>query len=213
VLKVKRRRGFTLSELLVVLSFIAIIATFSIGKLLTSFEENVLRNTEKEFFTTISQVFFQGIQDGTLPKDVANTSLTSYNTYISERLNAIKVCNNNMIAEGCRTTVTTFTTGIANWTSPGFILHNGATVTLGKAGVQTPPFLTIRIDWNGDKLPNQHTGSTTLLTDDTTMYFLNLGNMPVTYTSSTGCVIPNVINYRLVPGCGFSNRYKSIFAD
>ena len=86
--------GFTLSELLIALAILGLIATFTIPKVLTSLGNNSKNSIFKETFSIISQVSYQGALEGVLN---GNTFIS----YTRAHLNYERYCHNNASAQGC----------------------------------------------------------------------------------------------------------------
>jgi prepilin-type N-terminal cleavage/methylation domain-containing protein len=88
-------RGFTLSELLVSLSVLGLIAAFAIPSILAGVANNSKKALLKEAFNFISN----GIREGV---DMGQLRTTNDLTYFQSKLNATKVCT-NATAQGCWT--------------------------------------------------------------------------------------------------------------
>jgi prepilin-type N-terminal cleavage/methylation domain-containing protein len=202
--------GFTLAELLVVLGVLGVIAAFTIPKLLDNQYITQRRAVERETFAALSGAVQSGFSDRTLPRDITNTSTTTYVNYMANKLNAVKVCPNNMTAQGCRSTITIGFFGNQNWLGPGFVLPNGATVLVQKQGQQTPQFLLFLVDWNGDNTPNATAG---MLSNDYIAYYINLSDIPVTFVvaGATSCTDPNIPSGRLMRNCNGDTLHRQIF--
>jgi prepilin-type N-terminal cleavage/methylation domain-containing protein len=113
-----RQKGFTLSELLVSLSVLGLIAALSIPSILAGVEKNQLKARYKETFNVISNVMQTGLASGEL-------TTTGDIAYLSKNMNAEKVCT-NAGAEGCWGGSDT----VANKSNtPGILLHSGASIT------------------------------------------------------------------------------------
>jgi prepilin-type N-terminal cleavage/methylation domain-containing protein len=88
-----KKQGFTLSELLVVLGIMGLIATFTIPKVLYSFEERQNIAKFKETIGIIEQIGAEAFMEG------------KYNQerwfYILPRLNYVKSCFNSGVTDGC----------------------------------------------------------------------------------------------------------------
>lgn len=132
-----QRKGFTLAELLIALAILGEIASFTIPKILSAQQNGQRIATFKETIGSLSAITYMGYLQG----DLTTSNVTSYYT---SKLNAIKICPNNAYTEGC-------------WTQPGgdmepgFVLHNGATLS---GFNNTGPGNGILLDWNGAAGPN-----------------------------------------------------------
>jgi prepilin-type N-terminal cleavage/methylation domain-containing protein len=136
-----RFTGFTLSELLVSLSVLALIAAFSIPSILAGLEKNQKKARYNETFNVISNVVQSGVASGELT-DSGNI------TYLGKNVNAQKICT-NASAEGCwGSSDTTSNTA----TSPAIVLHSGAIITDIEADVTGAD--RYFIDVNGVDEPN-----------------------------------------------------------
>ncbi len=87
--------GFTLSELLVSMAVLGLIAAFAIPSILAAVGENSKKALLKETFNMISNGLREGVDMGTL-------RTTNDINYYRSKFNAIKICN-NASAEGCWT--------------------------------------------------------------------------------------------------------------
>lgn len=142
------KAGFGLSELLITLAILGLIATFTIPKVLQNMEEQQNKARGKEAFATLHQVLFDGWQSGRI---TAATTLNELLAYMQEKLQYERYCPPNN------------TTGACNW--PGrstgyayFILHSGATVIVSNFwNVGSNPVTHPTIDMNGTQGPNSQT--------------------------------------------------------
>lgn len=142
------QKGFTLAELLIALTILGVIATFTIPKILQGQQNAQRKSIVKETVASFSQIAYEGYLKGEL--DTSN-----YSDYFLTRLNAIKICPNDSEAEGCWDTGTQ--PHIANHSDyPGMVLANGAYIT-GVSGYDFGNGVKCSgqyIDWNGTAGPN-----------------------------------------------------------
>lgn len=133
----KRRKGFTLAELLICLAILGVIAIFTIPKVLTSVQNNQKATIFKEIIATFSQAAY-------------NANTLGDSTYFPTHINALKICTGNSSTQGCFTQA--YTGPSAENNQAGYILHNGANV----AGFDwyNASATGIVIDWNGPGAPN-----------------------------------------------------------
>jgi prepilin-type N-terminal cleavage/methylation domain-containing protein len=130
-------KGFTLAELLIALAILGEIATFTIPKILSSQQNSQRIAVFKETIGALSEITYYGYLQG----DLTTSNVTSY---YASKLNTVKICSTNSFTQGC-------------WshpggdTEPGFVLHNGATLT---GFNNTGPGNGISMDWNGAAGPN-----------------------------------------------------------
>lgn len=141
MLKVNRNHAFTLSELLIALAILGLIATFTIPKVLQNVEANQKKAVFKECYASLSQVLQQGL----------NQRPQYIDTYILNNLSGIKTCPVSANGQGCYANVD-LSLGTQQ---PGIVLANGAvlwgflptrTIAHGAGGIV--------IDWNGDSGAN-----------------------------------------------------------
>ncbi len=135
------RAGFTLAELLIALAILAIIATFTIPKLLVN-QQNQKRNAIfKEVIASLSQLATNANYAGV-------TTTTDFRAFTRKNLNYIKLSTaSDPYTEGC-------------WSVSGggfadaYLLPNGAMIDNinGPSGFINGE--TIDIDWNGLQGPN-----------------------------------------------------------
>lgn len=115
-------RAFTLAELLIALAIVGVIATFIIPKLLNTQEDTRKKLIFKENIAALSEIIYRGWQDGSIREG-------RLSDYVLDRLNAIKLCPNHPVTDGCYHT--TFETNTA-----AAVMHNGSVIT--------------DVDWNPD---------------------------------------------------------------
>lgn len=133
--------GFSLPELLLALLILIIISTFTIPKIVQAQQATALNSVMKETIATLSQVYYLGNLEG-------QNNTTGNLSYVRSRLNYLKHCPSDNIAEGC------FTINPAWVGYGGFKLPNGAGVVLWSYYSQ--PCNSIVIDANGDEPPNAY---------------------------------------------------------
>jgi prepilin-type N-terminal cleavage/methylation domain-containing protein len=191
--------GFTLSELLVAVAILGLIATFTIPKVLQGIEAIQRKAIFKEDYAALSQLSLKYYQEGRSDR---------LDDYLIANLNAQKVCNNDASSEGCRNTTTTPYDWVSGW--KGVLMHNGSVITMvpctayacGTKGAQ------ITIDWNGDKLPN-HGHSGIISNDDIITLYV--------YAAEDSSINALQDGFYYQPGKIYpwqsSGNYKAIFAD
>ena len=92
-----KRSGFTLSELLIALALIGLIATFTIPKVLQQSSTQTTEAVLKETLGAFNEILFSGSLSGVIEAD-ANAD------YITSRLNFTQQCPINSNIQGCYTT-------------------------------------------------------------------------------------------------------------
>jgi prepilin-type N-terminal cleavage/methylation domain-containing protein len=139
--------GFTLSELLISVAVIGVIAAFSIPPVVNAIELNKRKALLKETYASLSQIIYQGAQSG---------EMAQYNSwwsnppilYVASKMNNVaKVCTGDILAQGC------WSHG-GNPDKDAMLLNNGVSIYFDE-GVSPGGNLTIGgiyIDVNG---PNQ----------------------------------------------------------
>jgi type II secretory pathway pseudopilin PulG len=117
----KRFLGFTLSELLISLGVIALIAAFSVPKIIGDTNRNQTRIQLKEALNTIESLAIQGYAED----EIVEGSPTSMITYIMDNIRNVKrICRNNSRTEGCAGA--TANLHWSNGATPGILLNNGS---------------------------------------------------------------------------------------
>jgi prepilin-type N-terminal cleavage/methylation domain-containing protein len=166
----KAGQAFSLSELIVAMTVLAIMVTFNISKILNAQSQTKSKSLMKETISTMSSLYVDGVKSREFTLDVRASD------FVLSKVNAVKVCPNNSITEGC------FPQGFngGNWPADeaGFILSNGVTVSGidNTMNTQTSGVDGIVMDWNGPAGPN--------LAGEDQMYLL------VCLTPPTGGYIP-----------------------
>lgn len=124
------------------LAILAVIATFTIPKILQSHEDSKRQAILKEAYAAISEITYQGVLLGEL-------NASNFTTYFPNKLNAVKICTNAQ-TQGCWPGATDAATNTA--TAPGVVLANGAMIDDFETNTNGDG---LWIDWNGTDGPNQ----------------------------------------------------------
>ncbi|MEM0952337.1 MAG: type II secretion system protein [Cyanobacteria bacterium P01_H01_bin.74] len=141
----KSHLGISLIEITVVISILAIVATFVMTKVLLSQKDTKRIAVFKETIGAIQEIAYKGFVEGKIVQG-------SNGSYVLNHLNALKICDTNSEAQGCWNS----SLSDARTKQPGCILANGAVI----AGLQDKPGgpgennFRFYIDWNGQKGPN-----------------------------------------------------------
>jgi prepilin-type N-terminal cleavage/methylation domain-containing protein len=146
----KTRTGFTLVELLIALQILAVIATYTIPKILSSTQNTQKSSVFKEVISTESAIFYQQWLLGNIK--IGGTVNTSY---LLNNTNAVKICSSNAQTQGCWTQALSGNVA-GEGGEPGLVLHNGATIIgLRDESMSAPHgYSGFAIDWNGPAGPN-----------------------------------------------------------
>jgi prepilin-type N-terminal cleavage/methylation domain-containing protein len=114
-------KGFTLSELLIAIAILGVIAAFTLVKVLQVTDTAQNKAKFKEALATLNQPLFEGVQSGAINP---NYSVSSNNgEYILSKILGNKVCPSNSQSEGC---APSSQTGYPfDLDEPGVVLHNG----------------------------------------------------------------------------------------
>jgi prepilin-type N-terminal cleavage/methylation domain-containing protein len=136
----KAKNAFTLAELLVVIGVLAVIASFTIPKILISTQKSIVSKQFKDTFITFDGLLYQAWQTGDVYRD--------FGAYVLNQVNSIKTCSGGspgcapLTAEYTGRAYITFANGISVLNLPH---PNG--ITPGSAWAAS-------IDVNGDAGPN-----------------------------------------------------------
>ena len=176
------------------LLILSVISVFTIPKVLQAQGDTQKRAVLKEIFGTVSQINYTMMLEG--------TSYANQLTYVRDRLNYVKWCAADMVADGCRTTTMPW-----DWHArPGALMHNGATISVERFAVVANQWrMYYEVDYNGDSGPN-------LVGTDIFIFVANTTNQT---QSVTGCA--TTLSYR--PGevgrwpCTNESEYSSIFGN
>ena len=141
------QKGFTLSELLIALAILGLIATFTIPKILQSTQTQSRDAVLKETVATLSDILYQGTLSGELTS-------ANINEYFLSRLNAVEVCDTNANAQDCWDLSEMGTGNSALPNTPGVVLPNGAVIVGFENSVNAEGERLLDIDSNGVAGPN-----------------------------------------------------------
>jgi len=141
-----KTNGFTLSELLISLAILGVIAAFTIPKILSSQNDAQRKAVFKETYATITTIIYNGLQQGELPR----TSPNMYD-FVSQKINAVKLCDTHSFNQGCWPQSSDCTWAAAELAEPGMVLPSGAVIAGLRNGLDYEGFL---VDWNGPAEPN-----------------------------------------------------------
>jgi prepilin-type N-terminal cleavage/methylation domain-containing protein len=144
-----KRKAFTLAELLISLAILGVIATFTIPKILNSFQKNQWKNIFKEDIATLTAIqtdMMSTYPDGTGP------SAAEQRQFYQARLNVIKYCypaNNGNCWDPLQYKAYPY-----QWETgfPGVIFHNGSNLLSGFGNSNATGGV---LDANGPSGPNQ----------------------------------------------------------
>lgn len=167
------KKAFTLSELLVSLSILGLIASISIPKVYNSVNTQKEKAVLKEASALIAQIDYDAQIEGEF------SSTTIANFFIS-KIAAVKACNSNFQSQGCGMVSSSDT-----WLNsmPGVILQNGATISIDPNGSNSVNYY---IDWNGDEGPNTYPNDIKILWHEYNCNRVMTDNLCVTSTNSAG---------------------------
>jgi hypothetical protein len=121
------------------LAILGVIATFTIPKILNTAGDSSTKTIFKDTFTTLSAITYQFTLESRNPAD--------YTNYVLSKVNATKICNTDMVSQGC----TTNAQRAWSWfvAGPGYVMPNGAIVDLSWNVGSSSSVQTIVFDWNG----------------------------------------------------------------
>ena len=139
-------KGFTLAELLVALSVLGVMATFTIPKMLQNQENSKRKAIYRESIAAFHEAMYDGILNRTLTRQVAVVN------FFGQRLSTVKTCLTNAQTQGC------FPQDYLpdnEETEGGVLLTSGMSIAgLDKVANTTNGYTGIIMDWNGPNGPN-----------------------------------------------------------
>lgn len=172
-IEVTKNMGFTLSEVMLVLSVIGVISAFTIPTLVNQMSEKKLAVQVKKKYSLFQQMVMASRSDGDgglqLLFDPSQTSVQTLNA-MSKYLKIIKICPN----KACWTQVTKYAkprndgygnySGTFNGLSATGVMADGATISVGQFGGSSDCVKTLSdyqkdadgnyiLDANGDRIP------------------------------------------------------------
>ena len=153
--KIKNTDGFTLSELLIALAILGVLATFVIPKILTGQANSQKFAVLKESISAYSEATYMGHIQGKFVQNGGSCGGGLYDmTYIrNEAINYIRLCG-NAEGDGCYAEAVNACAGGA-----GHILANGSsTCGVGTCTGSSTPQDTIFLDWDGPDNGNNTQG-------------------------------------------------------
>jgi prepilin-type N-terminal cleavage/methylation domain-containing protein len=160
-----RTLGFTLSELMIAVALMALIATFTLPKVFVKTTEEQKKAVGTEVITSLHNALYQGWQE-----DMLNQSSTyqQVGDYLAGKLNITRDCPVGRPAGECVTGHPEFGTGYRV-----FVLPNGAWVSLSAVNWGGWSNYKLLVDYNGSKSPNigSFSGSTADICDVATLWF------------------------------------------
>ncbi len=106
------KKAFTLTELLVSLTVLGLIATLTLPHLFASFDRAKKRAVFKETYQALAEAVHTATMEGETVFEVIN------------KFNVSKICATNALTEGC----TQYSAGGVEATEPGVVLATGATM-------------------------------------------------------------------------------------
>ncbi|MFM7390320.1 MAG: Tfp pilus assembly protein FimT/FimU [Vampirovibrionales bacterium] len=140
-------QGFTLSELLISLAVLGLIAALTLPSIFNSVAQNQMKAVERELLTSVAQVVTEGLQSGTIA-----TTGAGFREALIQKLNPSRVCNTDFVTQGCGVE-----RGGLTWagTNPGIVLHNGTQLVFGTNSIQgCGDSIYMLFDANGNSGPN-----------------------------------------------------------
>ena len=148
------KQGFTLSEILITLGVIGVVAAITLPTVIKNYQKAQTVNRLKETYSLLSQAFTRAISDHDTPKnwDYGNNNTDFFvENYLAPY---IKIINKSTSAPEHYTISGGKLTDIAYENRPHYYLANGVELTLSPY-VSDVNVIFIFADLNGKKLPNR----------------------------------------------------------
>ncbi len=138
-----KNRGFSLSEILIALGLLGLIAVFTIPKVLDS----TTNAQKKAVFTEVIQLLNEALVKGVLSGDWQNPSSEAY---LEANVKHVKFCFSDADGNGCYPPGATYIAWVND--GQGMVFHNGAMLM----GIQDTSSTCngFAVDWNGLAGPN-----------------------------------------------------------
>lgn len=162
------KKAFTLSEVLITLGIIGVVAALTIPTLMANYKKSVAKNQFKKTYSTLTNAFNQTVQDLGESVDCSNQSYTSeackelWNEFV-KNLNVVKYCETDAYAQGCVPDYSSEnfprTQGCGGFSAPQIKEQQPAAVLADGSiifpyGWQKTLYPAIGFDINGFKKPN-----------------------------------------------------------
>ena len=165
--------AFTLSEVMLVLSIIGVIAALTIPGIIQSTNNKSNITMAKKVYSNLAQAVNLLQEDGFKCDDAECSNLA--NT-LATKMNVIKTCSNNATGN-CWATSTDIKAGPSNTASlSGLILSSGAFLSTDLKAGPTPATNIVAVDVNGAKGPNSGCKDIFYIGIDWNNYTLTNGN-------------------------------------
>jgi prepilin-type N-terminal cleavage/methylation domain-containing protein len=179
----RRALGFSLSELMVSVAVVGVIATLTVPVVMNNVQEGKKKAVFKETISAIGQIVYEGVSNGELEQGV------DMEAYLVAKLNGVKTCT-GAAGGACVQVVRA-----ANYPTKGVQLSNGATIDFYDY-LSTDK--VAYIDWNGDVPPNRTSAANTPVSIsqlDTLFLYMNTTSQPITTTNYLA-----TLTSRILPG-------------
>ena len=167
------KKGFSLSEVLIALGIIGVVAAITLPPLVHNFQKLVLKNQYKRVYSNYSNALQKYVADNEVPDCYYGTGglvdnhsgcVQFYNTLMSQYLKSLKYCENNALASGCipkyKAYVSNdggcrgFSENKINNSNKVFILNDGSSFICYNNG-RSCNMALFQVDINGKKGPNK----------------------------------------------------------
>lgn len=155
------KKGFTLSEVMLVLSVIGVIAALTIPGLTQNLQNKQYRTAYKKAFSEVNQILLRAAnEDGLIDINGSDTNVNTDIQIMAQYLNSSKICTNS-VTQGCWVDNCNVGDQDCYWSTPGsndqgmgfgFIDVAGRAWTHYKIG---PGYFIMLVDINGSSKPNK----------------------------------------------------------
>jgi prepilin-type N-terminal cleavage/methylation domain-containing protein len=148
-----KTKGFTLTEVVVAITIIGIIAAFNISKLYTTVQLNKRNAIFRETISTLNAVVYEGVLTNTLKQGVEYTPVENF---FNSKLSSIKFCAQGSTKANCWTwDYSSDPSSSVQNDYPSWLLPSGAVICIQTAQSLNGGY-QVYMDWNGDQGPNAH---------------------------------------------------------
>lgn len=124
----KKRFGFTLAEILIVILVLGVLAAITVPIMIQSSRDTANVSAWKKGFTILKSLWDKVVMDAGGDATDVFVSLNDYYKEFESKLNIMKSCNSDSVSQGCFVSNSNLPAGLSPNGKPGFILGDGSAI-------------------------------------------------------------------------------------